>query len=204
MVITMQFCFLSICHGFLLLNKTGISSVGSDCLTDCHCLTLTDELGIQKQLLAQMKLIILQLKNELKTLKQEVNDLKSGNNANQSLAVAALKLKSVTQSRVLLNWKWNYCYLARRCRIHKCIQCEKHPISYDILHKKFDSLQTKKTMSWNIITLHWKVKLLIVIISILIQSKSWISLNTSLPLQTFKPLPRHKAVWTRLYSKWKV
>lgn len=110
MVITMQFCFLSsiilsICHGFLLLNKTGISSVGSHCLTDSHCLTLTDELCIQKQLLAQMKLIILQLKNELKTLKQEVNDLKSGNNVNQSLAVAALKFENVTQSRVVAKLK---------------------------------------------------------------------------------------------------
>lgn len=143
MVLPIQFCFLSciimsICHGFLLPNKTGISSVGTHGLTDSHYLILTDELGIQKQLIAQMETFVLQLQNELKTVNQEVKDLKSGNSATQSLAFEKLKNESFTQSRVVAELK-NETSEFRE----KSVWLQNR---YDILQKKFDTLQNENNV----------------------------------------------------------
>lgn len=141
----MQFCFLSsiilsICHGLLLPNNTFFVFLQ----LDSHYLTLIDELGIQKQLLSQMKTIILQLKKELKTVKQEVKYLKSGNNATQSLAVAALKLESVPKLRVVAELKNES--IAHSLAVAELInefnaKSTRLRNSYDILQKKFDNLQ---------------------------------------------------------------
>ncbi|VDI72738.1 Hypothetical predicted protein [Mytilus galloprovincialis] len=129
MIFTMQFCFLScimlsLCHGFLLANKTGISSVGTPGLTDSHYLILTDALGVQKQLLSQMETFVLRLQNELKTVNQEVKDLKSGNSAGHSFAIVELK-NETSELR------------------GKSAQLQK---SYDVLQKKFDTIQNENNV----------------------------------------------------------
>ncbi|CAG2185197.1 unnamed protein product [Mytilus edulis] len=126
MILTMRFCFLSfiklsICHGFLLTNKTGISSAGTQGLTDGHYLILTDSISIQKQLLAQMETFVLQLQNQLKAVNQEVKDLKSGNSAAQSHVIVELK-NETSELREKTN------------RLQK---------SYDILQKKFDTIENE-------------------------------------------------------------
>lgn len=129
MIFTMQFCFLScimlsLCHGFLLANKTSISSVGTPGLTDSHYLILTDALGVQKQLLSQMETFVLRLQNELKTVNQEVKDLKSGNSAGHSFAIVELK-NETSEFR------------------EKSAQLQK---SYDVLQKKFDTIQNENNV----------------------------------------------------------
>ncbi|VDH95353.1 Hypothetical predicted protein, partial [Mytilus galloprovincialis] len=129
MIFTMQFSFLScimlsLCHGFLLTNKTGISSVGTPALTDSHYLILTDALGVQKQLLSQMETFVLRLQNELKTVNQEVKDLKSGNSAGHSFAIVELK-NETSELR------------------EKSAQLQK---SYDVLQKKFDTIQNENNV----------------------------------------------------------
>lgn len=167
-MLTMEVCFLfciilSISHGFLLTNKTGISSVGTQGLTDGHYLILTDALSIQKQLLARMETFVLQLQNQLQTVNQEVKDLKSGNSATQSLAVAALKNESVIHSFVIAKLKnesasqlldvanlknESAAQMLDVAELKKQFGEQKAQLenSYDILKKKYDTLQNENNV----------------------------------------------------------
>ncbi|CAG2252265.1 unnamed protein product [Mytilus edulis] len=79
----------------------------------------------------------------------EVKDLKSGNNASQSLAVAALKHESVTQSRVVAKLENESIAQSLAVADLKNEFKEKSTRlqnSYDILQKKFDSLQKENNV----------------------------------------------------------
>lgn len=153
----MQFCvlsciILSTCHGFLLTNKTGIPSIGTNGLTDGHYLILTDALSVQKQLLTQMETFVLQLQNEFKTLKQEVKDLKSMNNVTQSLAVAPLKKESANHSLAISALKKESASQSLVISKLKNDTSEARAKSTrlqninDILQKKFDTLQKENNV----------------------------------------------------------
>lgn len=103
---SMVFLLVAGSCGFLLPNKTGISSGGGQGVVDNHYLILMDALGVQKQSLSQIESFVLKLQSELKVMKQEVTKL--DNKSTESQAI--VNLKNETERLRESNMQWQSAY----------------------------------------------------------------------------------------------